>query len=640
MRISRLDVTNFRALRESSLSLSPSTALIGENNSGKSAFLRSLELFFSTAPKITDKDFSDDNFDSPIDITVYFSDLTPFDRERFHSNLVDGRLVVTRRLLRGNPKESGNYFVSARVNKAFSECRAIKEKSRKNDAYKELQKSFADLKPVKKADDIDEQLEAWEQAHPEALELDRVGSFRGFKEVAAAQLKERTELISVRAVQDAAEDLQGAKSPVKLLVDTIARQTIENNAEFQTFMQEANRKIAEFTDPAHVPVLSEISGELTGILRTYYRDSEVTTTWKPIDQIHPTFPSSELEVKDNDFVTGIDGVGHGLQRAIILTILQYVAERGRRGAEGGNFTEAQSDIIIAIEEPEIYQHPVKQRLFSDLLRRLSDAFNRETGIRIQTIFVTHSPLLVSVASCENIRMVRCSKREGRRNVYVREISLDRCSQRCAEISGRRPEDAWSGSKFGARLHTFTAEIAEGFFGKCVLLVEGIGDKAVIEAWYGLNGRDPRSEGVVVAQVDGKSKLDKPISIFRELDIPCYWVFDNDKSGEKSDSKNLNRILQRAADIVVDECVDWPEIISDRYASWDGKIENYIASVVGQGAFDRVAAEVAKEFDIQHGACIKFPASAAAVLKRFSGEGKKFPKFDELLSRIDRLIRIS
>lgn len=640
MRIDRVEVTNFRALRNSSLDFSPATALIGENNSGKSAFLKAIDLFFANAPKVTDKDFSDDNFDAPIDITVHFADLTPHDEVRFDKNRIDGRLVVTRRLIRGNPKESGNFFVSARVNKAFSECRAIEAKSKKTDAYKELQKQFPELPNVKKADDIDEQLENWESEHPEVLETDRVGSFRGFKEVAVTQLKERTEYIFVRAVQDANEEFQQSRtSPVKLLVDTIARQTIENNADFQDFMKMANEKIADFTNPAKVPVLAEISGELTKILAGYYRDSSISTTWKPIEQIQPAFPSSELEVKDNDFVTNIDGVGHGLQRAIILTILQYVAERRHKGDGGEKFKQAQSDIIIAIEEPEIYQHPVKQRLFANLLRRLTLSFNEETGIRVQTVFVTHSPLLVSLTECEGIRMVRCIKNDGKRNVYVNEISLDQCAKTCAELSDTKPEDAWTGAQFGTKLHTITSEVAEGFFGKCVVLVEGVGDKAVIEATYRMRGRDPHAEGIVIAEVGGKSNLDKPIVVFSKLQIPCFWIFDNDQSDKNKKAENsikLNRILQRASGLAADKCVDWPNGVFSNFASWDGRVEDYIEGIVGE-KFQKMTEEIAADFDIAPSSCVKFPASASAALTRCAKDGHKFPKLEEIVSAIDKLI---
>ena len=75
MRIRRIDVSNFRSLRASSLNFTDSTALIGENNSGKSAFLLALDLFFASSPRINDKDFSDRNTNDPIDITVHFAEL-------------------------------------------------------------------------------------------------------------------------------------------------------------------------------------------------------------------------------------------------------------------------------------------------------------------------------------------------------------------------------------------------------------------------------------------------------------------------------------------------------------------------------------------------------------------------------------
>ncbi len=411
MRIGRVDVENFRALRKTSLTFSSTTALIGENNSGKSAFLIALDLFFSNAPRVSQKDFSDDNVKEPINITVHFINLTPYDRGEFESNLLDGELVVTRSLTLGNSSESGRYFVSAMVNPEFSECRNEEGKTEKRRLYAALREKYGNPKELPKernADEIDGYLEAWETVHPEALKLEKVAGFKGWKNVAVGKLKEKTDYIFIRAVQDAKEDIQESKSsPVKTLINTIARQTIENNAAFQEFMKEANSKISDFTNPENVPALADISGALTTILSGYYKDSEIIATWTPIESIQPSFPMSEIEIQDNQFITTIDGVGHGLQRAVILTVLQFMAERRARSTESGEkFGEAQSDIIVAIEEPEIYQHPVKQRLFAKVLNKVAREFNRETGIRIQTIYVTHSPLLVSLPNSHQIRLIR------------------------------------------------------------------------------------------------------------------------------------------------------------------------------------------------------------------------------------------
>ena len=179
MSISRFEVTNFRALRNSALNLNEATALIGENNSGKSAFLLALELFFASSPRVKDKDFSDGNIGEPINITVHFSDLTPYDREEFEGNLLDGSLVVTRQFLFGNPSESGRYFVSARVNPDFAECRNETGKTEKRKLYAALRESRSELPKEKNADEIDAFLEDWEANHPGDLRVQRVASFKG-----------------------------------------------------------------------------------------------------------------------------------------------------------------------------------------------------------------------------------------------------------------------------------------------------------------------------------------------------------------------------------------------------------------------------------------------------------------------------
>lgn len=640
MKIKRIEVSNFRALREASLTFAQTTALVGENNAGKSAFLMALELFFMNAPKVGEKDFSDGNTKIPIDVTIHFANFTPYDLGEFSSNLIDGELVVTRRLLFGNPSESGKFFVSAKVNPAFSACRNEDGKTEKRKLYSELREKYGnppELPKEKNADEIDAYLEAWEEKHPESLKMEKVAGFKGWKNVAVGKLKEKTDYIFIRAVQDAQEDIQQNKnSPVKNLINTIARQTIENNVNFQNFMKEANVKIAEFTDPNQVPALKEISGALTKILTGYYKDSSIIASWTPIDTIQPSFPTSEIEVRDNDFTTNIDGVGHGLQRAVILTVLQYMAEHRARDENSG-FEEAQSDIIIAIEEPEVYQHPIKQRLFAKVLNSLAKEFNKETGIRIQTIYVTHSPLLVSLPNCDQIRVVRFDAKS--KNVCVAETTLDACSQKSAQLYKLDENQAWSAEQFGSKLHTFRGETAEGFFAKCVVLVEGVGDKSVLDAWFQLIDRDPHAEGIVIADVVGKNNLGKPVVIFQELGIPCYWIFDNDQTSDKSEADKLreNKALQRMAGVVDEKCVDFPTGVFSNFAAWDGKLEKYIAEVGGEH-FEPIKNQTATDYDVWPRDTLKSPGPAAAVIRALREKKCDFDQLEKIVLAIDGLLK--
>jgi predicted ATP-dependent endonuclease of OLD family len=644
MRIKRVEIENFRALRKVGLNMSSTTGLLGENNSGKSAFLRAIELFYASSPRLNDKDFSDGNTEHPIHITLHFTDLTPYEIGEFSGNMLDGELIITRSFWHNNASESGKYFVSARVNPDFAECRNEEGKTEKRKLYAALIEKYGDELPKEKsADQISGFLEDWESNHPEALQMLKVSAFKGFTNVGAGKLKNKTNYVLIRAGQNIADDVNDSKnSPVKQLLNTIARQTMENSKEFQEFMVEANAKIAALTDPANVPVLGEISSSLTRILSDYYKDSEIIASWQPVSQISPTFPATDIDIKDNDFITKLDGVGHGLQRAVILTVLQFMAEHTAIvEAEGDEFAEAQSDLIIGIEEPEIYQHPTKQRLFGKLLHKLSKDFNRKTGIRAQIIFVTHSQLMTSLAECEGIRMVRTIKVDGKKNVAVNEISLANCAARSAKIAGISPAKAWSAAQYAAKLHTFSSDLAEGFFAKCIVLVEGVGDVAIIESWFKIRNRDPHAEGVVIVGVSGKNNLDKPILIFSELGIPCYWIFDNDQKDKETqkaaDRIKTNKILQRLAGIAEEQCADWPVGQFDRCASWDTKLEKYITTKVGQVNFDTIAAQCAADYDIEVGQCLKFPATSAAILKHFSDENIQFTELDNVLSKIDALL---
>ncbi len=637
MRIHKVHVKNFRALRDTELSLNDTTALIGENNAGKSAFLIAIDLFFQAAPQLSQNDYSDGNFSEPIEITIYFCDLTPHDRKEFESNLVGDHFILTRRFRYGNAGDSGQFFVSARVNPEFTDCRSESGKTPKMALYNKLREKFSVLPKVKSADEIEPSLENWESANPDSLQLHKVGSFKGWTNVAVGKLKAKTEYIFVRASHDAAVELQtNKKSPVKELINTIARQTIENNSKFKEVLEAANKEIQELTDPSKVPALADIGMNLTKILNDYYKDSEIITTWKPIDSIQPSFPASEIAVKDKDFTTNIDGVGHGLQRAIMLTTLQYMARR-RVSVEPNEakFAEPQSDIIIAIEEPEIYQHPIKQRLFAKVLQSLGEDFSQITGIRIQTIYVTHSPLLVSLAKCQDIRVIRY-RPSVTKNVTVSKTSLQSCAQKLAEIDSAGTATVMSDQKLAAKLHTFKGEIAEGFFADCVVLVEGAGDKAILDAYYKSIGRDPHADGIVIAEVGGKNNLAKTIVVFDQLGIPCYWIFDNDKSGKKKDIKNKNKELQRLAEISADKCVEYPVGPNSRFAAWEEKIEKYVIDTAGPAFAESVKALTDEFDDTEADDWLKTPSPANALIKLLREKGIIFNELQMIVVFIDAL----
>jgi putative ATP-dependent endonuclease of the OLD family len=66
-------------------------------------------------------------------------------------------------------------------------------------------------------------------------------------------------------------------------------------------------------------------------------------------------------VSDHDLDTQVERQGHGFQRAFVIAALKLLADTGRDH-------ESPGVICLAIEEPELYQHPLQARVFASVLR--------------------------------------------------------------------------------------------------------------------------------------------------------------------------------------------------------------------------------------------------------------------------------
>lgn len=634
MRIKKLWVRNFRAIEEIEVEFNACNAILGENNSGKSACMSALDLFFNSTPRVSADDFTHRDVSKDIEIAIEFSDLTPSEHDLFGGNLIDGALRIARTLSIMDPKLSGRYFVAAYVNADFSDCRLIDKAKPKRDAYDELRNTYTDLPKVSAADQIEAELEKWESVNEDSLTLEYVAGFRGFQNVAVGQLREKTDLVYVPAVKDAADAIQNEKSsPVKQLLNTIARQTIENSEDFRNFKEGADETLKNLTSPENVPQLEEISTQLTSILARYYSGSSLNASWEPITELPVSYPKSDISVTDNGFVAPIENVGHGLQRAILFTVLEYMAQDRAKAVEAGieqEHVEPQSDIILLIEEPEIFQHPIKQRLFREAFKSISDGFNTSTGIRVQIVYTTHSPLLVDIRDFDSIGVLRRDTNNDESNVCIAQASLSQCAKIAANAKGLEVDE----KLYQKSLHIFTPEIAEGFFAKKVVLVEGAGDLAVLQGFYKQRGRDPLADGIHVVQANGKTNFDKPRAIFDVLSIPVFCIFDNDLHENNDGEKEYNIFLQ----VLCGESniQDWPEGCFVNYAAFNGKLEKYVASCVGQPYFDAKSAQIATLNGVKTSEALKNPTVASILFGLFLNDGHSFDLLDEIVKAVDDL----
>jgi len=94
-------------------------------------------------------------------------------------------------------------------------------------------------------------------------------------------------------------------------------------------------------------------------------------------------------------------------------MLQHLtlAQAAARNSDGATESVERSaeikvpNFVLAIEEPELYQHPSRQRHFSAILFKLASGAIPGVSGKTQILYATHSPLFVGIDRIDQIRVL-------------------------------------------------------------------------------------------------------------------------------------------------------------------------------------------------------------------------------------------
>ncbi len=563
MIIKNVRVRNFRCIRDETLECEDLTVLVGPNGSGKSSFLRAIDLFYTLAAKISGEDFYARNTSQPIIITVTFIDLTDAEKRFYKPYLENGSLTVEKEISFPGGKGNEKYFGSRMCNPDFRGVRSADSAISKRDAYNELrqQEQYSELPTVRRADDIEPILEEWERNHPDKCRrMPDPRQFFGFREVGSARLERFTDFIFVPAVKDAAEDAsEGRNSPLTQLIDRVVRQVLQQKPELEQFRTGAREKYKELMDEKNLPELPQLADDLTKTLQTYVAEAQVNLRWE-VSELDVPIPLASAMLVEDDFEGDVSRKGHGLQRAFILTLLQHLAvikgmgeietqegatglaEDNMKGKGGLGTAPITPNLVIAIEEPELYQHPNRQRHLAKVFLQLSHpGSDLERGGRIQVIYSTHSPIFVGSERVGQIRLLRKERCEDNlpKETRVKFTTMAHIAKKLGEATAKLATVASTQSRLVSIMSPW---VNEGFFADIAVLVEGESDRAVIMEVAKQIDVDFEKIGISVIPVMGKTKLDRPHLIFTELGISTYIVFDCDRSKGGNGKPETNKLL--------------------------------------------------------------------------------------------------
>lgn len=546
MKITHVRIRNYRSLRDLSLRVDDYTALIGTNGAGKSSILYALDWFFNGSdPDENDRhvpspakpaqppehyehadagdhDEDDDEKeakeDSAIDVEVTFSDLTALDRAELG---MYGRGTVARLRRICDPPQKGKLIGTSRQGPGFAAIRQMTPIGERRKAFAQKVEELDGLDAATTKDDIEVAMLRWEDNpsnHPLLEDVDPDESSHMFGFDGERALRNCIRFVLVPASSDIPGELGSRQkgSALNRLLGAVLTGAVDEaqraweatyQAEIQTLKSGMEAGVASAT-AAHT---QRINARLSELLP----DATVNFT--------PQMPSFGVSgAAGLDTSVEIKGVehdvarqGHGVQRAVLMAVLQAFAPAapasGTTGAAALGASSVDPALVVAIEEPEIYQHPVRARHFGRSLTRLS------TVPGTQVLLATHSPYFIRPEQFAGLR--RIELRDGHSAVVSTTLTaVAQAAQTVIEKVEKQLEI------------DLPRTFSEGFFADAAVLVEGDTDRVILDSIAERLGYPLDAHGVAVIPVNGKNNLRLASCLLEQLGTPTFVVVDGDAEG--------------------------------------------------------------------------------------------------------------
>jgi predicted ATP-dependent endonuclease of OLD family len=602
MRLTELKIENFRSFKDKTIRFDDYTCFVGANSSGKSNILTALNIFFQNdTPAVTNKsvlskeDFHHKNIKEPIKITLTFENLSENAQKEFRLyyrqeklvifakadwNSADNNAPVKHYGSRLVMNEFSSYFAADKQGERVAELRNI---------YDSIRKNFTNLPDISTKQGMYDALRKYEENHPENCKpLDEPNQFFGFTR-GEYRLENYIQWIYVPAVKDASsEQDESSKTALGKLLERTVRTKLDFSEEIKVLKAETAEKYTQILDK-HKSFLNGIGLSIQKRLQewitnrvsldlNWYYDEEKSVNVRP--------PMARAEIGDGDFIGEIQRAGHGLQRGYLLALLQELA--------GGDESEGPR-LLLAIEEPELYQHPPQAQHFADVLEELSK--------NNQIIITTHSPYFVRTNSFEQIRIMRKSTSQY-------------CYSDVFSTTWEKVEKRLSTALNGKPIHpnalmavvnqTMYPTQKEIFFSNMPILVEGLEDIAYIATQLQLDnnwGRF-RTLGCHLIPAGNKCEIARYIAIAQEFGISFFVVIDGDANLTRPEDKekNIKDNICLLKLLSYDKYNPTPEetIWEERLVMWKTKIGDIVRNDFGEQNWQKAENEARNKYGLMDG----------------------------------------
>lgn len=232
------------------------------------------------------------------------------------------------------------------------------------------------------------------------------------------------------------------------------------------------------------------------------------------------FRSLRVQASSDGFVRTLEELGTGQEQILALAFAYAYAS---------SFGEAESGLILVIEEPEAHLHPLAQVWLGRKIHELA-------AMGTQIVLTTHSPSFVDLLHLDGLVRVRKDEETGATS--TKQQTAASLTAHCRE-RGASKATATNVLPFYAA--SATEEITAGLFGRGVIIVEGATERLALPPLLRACGWDPVEHGVAIVAAGGIGSIARWHRLYAAFDLPTYVICDSD-SRDDPDGRKRTELL--------------------------------------------------------------------------------------------------
>ena len=179
-------------------------------------------------------------------------------------------------------------------------------------------------------------------------------------------------------------------------------------------------------------------------------------------------------------------------------------------------------LFLVLDEPEVHQHPYRQRSLIRKIKALIENNNQEfldllkdlfdiDGVTGQIFIATHSPNIL----LDNYRQ------------FIRLYKSTGTNSQLKIVSGMNV--VIDDKLYKHMLHNFIY-LKEAMFSKCIIFVEGDTENGAIPVFAERMGLDMDERGIGVIKLDGADSVKRCMALYKSFGIKSIAIIDKDKKG--------------------------------------------------------------------------------------------------------------